>query len=95
MYKRQLSGRRRSSDGIGIGQAVAEAAYELAHHCQIPGVSEAAAAVATLVKLVSDSRDINSGVDTNLRQCRSIVMMLERATKVAGEVRSLESGFFS
>ncbi len=85
------SGRRGSRDTVGVGRAVMEAAHELAHNCQIPGVGEAAAAVSILVKLVSDSRDVNSGVDANLRQCRSIVMMLERAAKVADQVRNLGS----
>jgi len=80
------SRRRGSSEGIGLGEAVMEAAGNLAYHCQIPGVSEAAAVVSTLAKLFSDSRDIKSGGDSNLRQCRSIVRMLERASKVAGRV---------
>lgn len=80
------SGRRGSRGGIGLGEAVMEAAQNLAHHCQIPGVSEAAAVVSTLVTLVSDRRDIKSGGDSNLRKCRSIVKVLERASKVAGKV---------
>ena len=80
------SDRRGSRGGIGLGEAVMEAAENLAYHCQIPGVSEAASVVSTLVKLVSDSRDISSGGDSNLRQCRSIVRTLERASTVAGRV---------
>lgn len=76
--------RRGSRDGVGLGQAAMEGAQELAHHCQIPGISEAATLLSVLVKLVSDSRD--SGSDTRLRQCRSIVMVLERAAEVAGKV---------
>lgn len=83
------SGRRGSLGGIGLGEAVMEAAQNLAYHCQIPGVSEAASVVFTLVELVSDSRDIKSGGDSNLRQCRSIVRVLERASQVAGRVRQL------
>lgn len=77
---------RRSRDGVGLGQAALEAAQELALHCQIPVVSEAAAVVSILVKLVSDSRDNSSGGETRLRQCRSIVFMLEQAARVAGKV---------
>lgn len=81
-----MSGRRGSRGGIDVGEAVMEAAQNLALHCQIPGVSEAAAVVSTLVTLVSDSRDLKSAVDSNLRKCRSIVRVLERASKVAGKV---------
>lgn len=75
-----------SRGGVGLGEAVMDAAQELAYHCLIPGVSEAAAAVSILVTLFSDGRDLNSGYDANLKQCRSIVLMLERASKVAGKV---------
>lgn len=54
------SGRRGSHGGISLGEAVMEAAQNLAHHCQIPGVGEAAAVVSTLVTLVSDRRHIKS-----------------------------------
>ncbi|CAM9829016.1 unnamed protein product [Ectocarpus sp. 8 AP-2014] len=57
------------------------AAQELAQHCQIPGVSEAATAVSILVRLVSDSRDYAVRGDAGVKRCRSIVMMLERAAK--------------
>lgn len=72
-----------------------EAAQELAYHCLIPGISEAAAAVSILVTLFSDGRDLNSGYDANLKHCRSIVSMLERASKLAGKVglRGRKSGF--
>lgn len=76
--------RRRSRDGVGFGEAVMQAVLELALHCQIPGVSEAAAMVSILVNLVSDSSD--SGSDGRLRQCRSIITMLQRAAKVAERV---------
>ncbi|CAM9974886.1 unnamed protein product [Scytosiphon promiscuus] len=76
------SARRQGSlHGIGLGDAVMAAAVDLAQHCHIPGVSEAATALSILVKMVSDSRD--SGSDAKLRQCRSIVRILERAGEVA------------
>lgn len=78
-----------------MGEAAMKAAQELAHHCQVRGVSEAAAVVSILMKLASDSHDNSSGSDARLRQCRSIVMMLERAAKVAGKVSSGCSGFLS
>ncbi|CAM9446055.1 unnamed protein product, partial [Hapterophycus canaliculatus] len=66
------------------GGAVVAAAQELAQHCQIPGVSEAATVVSILVKLVTDSQDAARD-DARLKRCRSIVMMLERAAKVLGK----------
>ncbi|CAM9852438.1 unnamed protein product, partial [Ectocarpus fasciculatus] len=78
-------GRRRTSSGVGYGQAILTAAEELAHQCQIPGVSEAAKAVSILIHLVLDSRDLTSRGDAEVKRCRSIVMMLERAAKVLGK----------
>ncbi|CBJ25851.1 protein kinase [Ectocarpus siliculosus] len=81
-----MVGARRTSDGgVGYGQAVMAAAQELAQHCQIPGVSEAATAVSILVRLVSDSRDYAVRGDAGVKRCRSIVMMLELAAKVLGK----------
>ncbi|CAM9214898.1 unnamed protein product [Ectocarpus sp. 12 AP-2014] len=53
-------GGRRTSSGVGYGQAVLAAAEELADHCQIPGVSAAATAVSILIHLVLNSRDLTS-----------------------------------
>ncbi|CBJ30846.1 similar to CG1848-PA, isoform A/ leucine rich repeat protein [Ectocarpus siliculosus] len=75
-------GRRRTSCGIGYGQAVLAAAEELVHNCQIPGVCEAATAVSILIRLVLDSRDLTSS--PGVKRCRSIVTMLQRAAKVVG-----------
>ncbi|CAM9445750.1 unnamed protein product [Ectocarpus fasciculatus] len=77
---------RRASfaSNVGVGQAVVVAAKELAHHCQVPGVSEVATLVSLLVNLVTDSCDNISGSDGRLRQCRSIIILLSRADKVAG-----------
>ncbi|CAN0451135.1 unnamed protein product, partial [Ectocarpus sp. 12 AP-2014] len=80
------AGRRGSCSDVGVGRAVMNAAQELAQRCQIPGVSEAAAMVSILVNLVADSRDSNNRGDATLKQCRSVVMALERAATVAGEV---------
>ncbi|CAM9667182.1 unnamed protein product [Ectocarpus fasciculatus] len=78
-------GRRRTSSGVGYGQAVLAAAEELAHRCQTPGVSEAATAVSILVHLVLDSRDLTSRGEAEVKRCRSIVMVLERAATVLGK----------
>lgn len=80
------SGRRRTSSGVGYGQAALAAAEELAHSCQIPGVSEAATMVSILIRLVTDSRDCTTRGSAGLKRCRSIVMMLERAATVLGKV---------
>ncbi|CBJ27854.1 conserved unknown protein [Ectocarpus siliculosus] len=80
-------GRRRTSSGVGCGQAVLAAAEKLAHSCQIPGISEAATAVSILIRLVLDSRDLTSS--PGVKRCRSIVVMLERASKVLGNVNDL------
>ncbi|CAM9265476.1 unnamed protein product, partial [Ectocarpus sp. 8 AP-2014] len=77
------AGRRQTSSGVGYGQAVLAAAEELAHHCQIPGISEAATAVSILIHLVVDTEDLTSSA--GVKRCRSIVMMLERAAKVLGK----------
>lgn len=78
--------RRGTSDGLLLGHAVANAAQELARNSNIPGVSDAAAAVSILAQLVMDNRDSNDGTEASLRRCRSIVLMLERAAKVLGKV---------
>lgn len=79
------TGRRASSDGLGLGHAVGDAAMELALNCHVPGVSEAAAIVSILVNLVTNNRDTKSGNDASFRRCRSIVLMLQRAAKVLGQ----------
>ncbi|CAN0344511.1 unnamed protein product [Ectocarpus sp. 6 AP-2014] len=72
-----------NSADIGLGRAVLAAAQELAHHCQIPGVSEAATAVCMMANLVTDGRDNARASETRLRQCSTVVMALKRAAKVA------------
>ncbi|CAM9529744.1 unnamed protein product, partial [Ectocarpus fasciculatus] len=85
-----MAGVRRTSDGgVGYGQAVMAAAQELAEHCQIPGVSEAATAVSILVRLVSDSRENAGRGDDGVKRCRSMIMILERAAKVLGKASGL------
>ena len=75
-----------SAGNIGLGHAVLTAAQELAHHCQVPGISEAAAMLCIMANLVADSRENDRASDSRLRQCRSIVIALERAEKVVGKV---------
>lgn len=77
---------RGSFGGLGLGQAVGDAANALARNCSIPGVSEAATALSILVGLVTNNRDNKNGIEASLRRCRSIVLMLESAAKVLGKV---------
>ncbi|CAN0192791.1 unnamed protein product [Ectocarpus sp. 6 AP-2014] len=72
-----------NSADIGLGRAVLAAAQELAHYCQIPGVSEAATAVCMMANLVTDGRDNARASESRLRQCSTVVMALKRAAKVA------------
>ncbi|CAM9164639.1 unnamed protein product, partial [Hapterophycus canaliculatus] len=75
--------RDRPACELGLGHAILSAAQELAHHCQTPGISEAATAVSIMARLVTDSRDNDRESDLRLRQCNSIIMVLKRAAKVA------------
>lgn len=75
-----------NSADIGLGRAVLAAAQELAHYCQIPGVSEAATAVCIMANLVTDGRDNARASESRLRQCSTVVMALKRAAKVADKV---------
>ncbi|CAM9820486.1 unnamed protein product, partial [Ectocarpus sp. 8 AP-2014] len=74
-----------SSDDLGLGLAVLGAAQELAHQCQIPGISEAAGMLCIMANLFTDSRENDRASDSRLRQCRSIVMALKRAERVVGK----------
>ncbi|CAM9108702.1 unnamed protein product [Ectocarpus sp. 8 AP-2014] len=74
-----------SSDDLGLGHAVLGAAQELARHCQVPGISEAAAVLCIMANLFTDSRENDRASDSRLKQCRSIVMALKRAEKVVGK----------
>eukprot|EP00903_Cladosiphon_okamuranus_P015102 g13969.t1 len=87
-------GRQKTSIGLGYGQSALAAAEELAHSCQIPGVSEAATMVAILIRLVTDSRDGTTRGGAGVKRCRSIVVMLERAATVIGKDgdRNTEAG---
>lgn len=70
-----------------VAYALMEVATELAQNCPVPGVSEAASLMSFLVKLVSDSRGNNRGVEERLRRCRSVITLLQNAAKVFGKVR--------
>lgn len=78
--------RQNPTGDLGLGHAVLAAAQELAYHCQVPGISEAAGVLCIMANLVTDSRESDRANDSRLRQCRSIVMALKRAEKVVGTV---------
>lgn len=78
---------RASSNGAGVGQAVMEAAQNLAEHSGIPGVAEAATLLSILVNLVMNNRSSINAADKRIKWCRSVVNMIQRAEKVLGEVR--------
>ncbi|CBJ27852.1 ATP binding / amino acid binding / protein kinase/ protein serine/threonine kinase/ protein-tyrosine [Ectocarpus siliculosus] len=77
--------RQNSAEDLGLGHAVLGAAQELARHCQVPGISEAAAVLCIMANLFTDNRENDRENDSRLRQCRSIVMALKRAEKVVGK----------
>lgn len=80
------AGRKKSAGDIGLGHAVLAAAQELANHCQVPGISEAAAVVCIMANLVTDNRENDRAGESRLRQCRSFVVVLKRAEKVVAKV---------
>ena len=67
--------------------AVLEAADNLAHHSQFPGVAEAATLVKTLVTLISNDHGRIAEAEARLKRCHLLVVMLERAATVLGKVR--------
>lgn len=77
---------RALSHSGGVGQAVLEAARELAQHSQVPGVAAAAMLMSILVKLVLDNRGNIEEAKRRLILCRSVVMTIQRAAKVFEEV---------
>lgn len=79
------SGSRLGSD---IAEMVLMAAQELADRSSIPGLSDAAALVSVLVQLVSDHSENENAVEGRLRWCRSIIILLSRASELLDKVRA-------
>eukprot|EP00903_Cladosiphon_okamuranus_P019138 g17605.t1 len=75
-------GSREAAGNLGVAQAVAEAAEQLAQYSAVPGVSEAATFVVLLVNLLSDSRGNAKAIEASMKRCRYFVYMLQRAAKV-------------
>lgn len=76
------SGRHKSAS-ISAGDAFLAVAREMARSCQVPGVSEVAAAVCIMADLVTDNRENDEAGDSRRQYCRLIVMALKRAADVA------------
>lgn len=72
--------------GISAAEAVMEAASALACTSNIPGIGETAMLVTLLVKLVVDHSTNAAAVDRRVRWCRSIVLILKRASDLLGKV---------
>lgn len=68
-------------------RAVGQAALELARNSQIAGVSQAAEAVSILVNLLTHDQENRKSNEASLRRCRSIIIMLKRATTVFRKVK--------
>lgn len=76
-----------SASDSEVVKAVVEAARNLATQSHFPGVSEAATLVSILVNLVSDDHACSAEVESRVKRCRLVIMMLQRASLVIGKVR--------
>ena len=72
--------------GSQVAKAVVEAACKLAMQSHCPGVCEAATLVSILVQMVSDDQGNATEVESRLKRCRLVIMVLERASLVLGKV---------
>ena len=73
-------------EDIGLGETLLTAAQELASHCPVPGVGEAARAVIIIANLVKDCRENETMNRSTLVQSHAIVSVLERAARVVEKV---------
>ena len=71
---------------VGVVEAVIRAAQDLARMSQIPGVAEASGLVIVLMNMVTDSSDIVGEADSMVKRCRTVMLLLQRATGVFVEV---------
>ena len=74
-----------SGIGQGIGQAILQSAKELVEGSTTPGIREVATVVSILVNLIADKQDNVKSTEASLRRCRSIITMLNRASKLIGK----------
>ena len=77
-----------ASSGVSdVAKAVVEAAYNLALQCPFPGVCEAATLVSVLVNLVRDDQGNTAEMESKIKRCRLVILILQRAAMVLGKVR--------
>lgn len=77
-----------TSSGVSdVAKAVVEAAYNLALQCPFPGVCEAATLVSVLVNLVRDEQATTEQMESKVKRCRLVILILQRAAMVLGKVR--------
>ena len=81
------AGKPSRSTRLPMAEAVMEAAAAVANSSSVPGVSEAATLISTLVKLVVERQNNDSAAEWRLRWCRSIVTLLGQASEILGKVR--------
>ena len=74
------------SKRMSMAEAVMEAAEAVAISSSVPGVSEAATLISTLVKLVMEHQNSDRAAEWRLRWCRSIVTLLGQASEILGKV---------
>lgn len=77
-----------SSGSSDIIKAVAEAARKLALQCPFPGVCEAATLVSSLVNMIRDDKGHTAEMESRVKRCRLVIMILQRAAMVLGKVRT-------
>ena len=81
------AGKPSRSKRLSIAEAVMEAAEVVANSSGVPGVSEAATLISTLVKLVVERQNSDRAAEWRLRWCRSTVTLLGQASEILGKVR--------
>lgn len=89
IYNRGVSlggSRPNPARGLGIRHAVICAAQEVSLASQIPGVSEVARLVIVLMNLMKDNAELTGAVESTVKRCRSVLLLVKRAADVLDEV---------
>lgn len=81
------AGSSSSHGGIGTAEDVVKVACKLATQSHCPDVREAATLVSILVVTVSDRKGNAAEVESRVKRCRHVTMLLERASLVLEKVR--------
>lgn len=81
-----MDGIREPVHGVGVVRAVIEAAEGLARVSQFPGVSDVVGSVIVLVHMVTARSDLLRVADNMVKRCRTLVLLLQRASSVLGKV---------